>query len=283
VLYGHGIHKSLPRKEAYNMKILQVLLIIILTGFGCAPSLTNIESVADTMNDYPVKPVTFNEYIIGPGDVMQIEVWRHPEFNVESKVQSNGMITYPLLGTMSVSGKGISQLQQMLVTRLDEYIVNPHVNVQIKSPASNKIYILGEVLKPGVYISETPKTAAEAIALAGGFNHNAKRDKVVLARRGGDKQLKHYVVNIKGIMEGKEGGSDVYLQKGDILFVPLSNVALADRFFVHMQTALSPFLALEQLIVGYPAVEDMVTGEFGEFDDDDNARTTGSTIFVVSP
>jgi len=222
-------------------------------------------------------PIIFSEYIIGPGDVLQIEVWRHSEFNVGAKVQSDGVITYPLLGTMNVSGMGLSEFQTYLIERLDKYLVNPQVNVQVTTPASNKIYVLGEVHAPGIYVHETPKTVSEAIALAGGFNHKAKRNEVVLMRRNADNTLKHFTVNIDGIMKGDETGKDFYMRKGDILFVPLSSVALADRFFNHLSIALNPFLAIEQLVIGYPAFKDVIKWEF------DNGDAPPTIIVPIAP
>jgi polysaccharide export outer membrane protein len=262
------------------MKGLQILFIIIFVMYGCSYSVKNEESAVEALNAMSVPPVIFNEYIIGPGDVLQVEVWRQSEFNLSAKVKPNGVITYPLLGTMKISGMGLNDFQNYLIERLDKYLVNPHVNVQVTTPASNKIYVLGEVESPGVYIRETPLTPAEAIALAGGFNHNAKRDEVALVRRGGDKSLKHFTVDITGIMKGKETGKDFYLQKGDILYVPLSNVALMDRFFGHLQKALSPLLAIEQFFIAYPTFEEVVTSDFGEFDEEPVSSTS---IIVVSP
>ena len=264
------------------IQTISVLTLFCIMLTGCASNGPKKDTMDALDESGSIPPVTFHEYVIGPGDTLKIQVWRHPEFNVGAKVRSDGIITYPLLGTMNISGMGLNEFQKYLIERLDEYIVNPQINVQVTTPASNKLYVLGEVNSPGVYVHETPKTVSEAIALAGGFNHNAKRTEVVLMRRNADNSLKHFIVNIDGLMKGEETGKDFYLSKGDILFVPLSNVALMDRFFIHLSTALTPFLAVEQLIVGYPAFEDVVTNEFGEFDDQED-QSQSQPIFVISP
>lgn len=267
------------------MKIIQKISVLTFLCFLVANCASNGQK-KDAMDELDelgsIPPVTFHEYVIGPGDVLQIQVWRHPEFNVRTKVRSDGIIMYPLIGTMKVSGMGLNEFQTHFREKLNEYIVNPQINVQVTTPASNKLYVLGEVNSPGVYVHETPKTVSEAIALAGGFNHNANRSEVVLMRRNADNSLKHFVINIDGIMKGEESAKDFYLSKGDILFVPLSNVALMDRFFVHLSTALSPFLGFEQLIVGYPPFEDVVTHEFGEFDAEEQQQPS-QPIIVISP
>lgn len=261
------------------MKTIAWGLLISIFLLGCSASVQQQENMDDFL-ETSVPNIRLSEYFIGPGDVLSIQVWRHPDLTSSVEVKSNGMIMLPLLGHMMVSGMSLNEFQDHIKQEFDKYIVDPLVNVQVTAPRSNKIYVLGEVGRPGVYLIESRKTASEAIVLAGGFNHNAKRDSVLLMRKGAGKTLRPVTIDIEGIMEGKEI-KDFDLQKGDVLYVPLSNVALMDRFFNHLSAALSPIIAFEQLIVGYPAFEDVVTHEFGEFDAEDT--TQQPNVIILAP
>jgi polysaccharide export outer membrane protein len=251
------------------MKKLFFLLFACLILLSCTKTAQKRGTVEDVPESAPVPPLTLSEYIVGPGDVLEVNVWRHPDISTSVTVQSNGMITYPLIGDIMASEMSLFDFRDILIGKLDHYIVNPNVRIQVTVPKSNKIYVLGEVHSPGVYALDTPKTVSEAIALAGGFNHNAKRNGSILMRKSTEGTLQHVPIDIAGIMQGKEGFQDFYLQRGDILYVPLSNVALADRFFVHLSAALSPLLGVQQLVIGIPAFKDVVTQRFGEFDDEE--------------
>lgn len=244
------------------MKIIYIFFTLLVLS-GCAVNSQN-DSVQDVKGEVSIPALKLNEYIIGPSDVLQVMVWRHEDLSRDVKVRTDGTIVFPLIGSMKVSGMPLSEFQDHITLRLDKYIVNPQVSIQVKVPTSNKIYVLGEVNKPGVYLPEETKTTTEAIALAGGFNHKAKRSEVLLYRRDAGALSKPIKVNVAGIMKGEDEREDPYLLKGDIIYVPLSNVALMDRFFNHLSLVLGPLLGVESLVIGYPAFEDVIKGEVGE-------------------
>ncbi len=247
------------------MKKISFLLFVSVLLLSCSTAEKKQENVQESIS---IPPIKLSEYIIGPGDVLGVQVWRHKDLNQSVKVQLNGNITFPLVGDMHVSGMPLSEFQVHLSRELDRYIVNPYVSIQVTVFKSNKIYVLGEVRKPGIYFPEESKTVLEAIALAGDFTLNAKRSRVVLFRANGGQYQEAMTFDIKGMARGlKDGEKDMYLQKGDIVYVPLSNVALADRFFRHLSVALYPLLGIEQIVIGIPTFKDVVTGKFGEFDD----------------
>lgn len=251
------------------MKKISFWLFVFVFLLSCSTAEKKQENVQEPQESISIPPIKLSEYIIGPGDVLGVQVWRHKDLNQSVKVQLNGNITFPLVGDMHVSGMPLSEFQIHLSRELDRYIVNPYVSIQVTVFKSNKIYVLGEVLKPGIYFPEESKTVSEAIALAGGFTLNAKRSKVVLFRANGGQYQEAMTFDIKGMARGmKDGGKNMYLQKGDIVYVPLSNVALADRFFGHLSAALAPLLGIQQVVIGIPAFKDVVTGKFGEFSDD---------------
>jgi protein involved in polysaccharide export with SLBB domain len=185
------------------------------------------------------------------------------------------MVSFPLVGDIEVNNMGLSEFRDLFAKKLDKYIVDPQVIIQVTLSMSNKIYVLGEVRKPGIYSLEEPRTISEAISFAGGFTYNAKKKGVVLMRKGEDGVIKPVALDIDMIMNGKETEKDVYLQRGDVVYVPLSNVALVDRFFYHLNTALGGILGTQQAVINYPAVENVTSQHYK-----DNERTQTQTIIV---
>jgi polysaccharide export outer membrane protein len=246
------------------MRALSILVVSVHMLCACA-SVSPPSTLEELSKEQALPPLQLSEYIIGPGDVFQIQVWRHPEFNVTAKVGLDGTITYPLIGTISVANMSLTEFRTLLATRLDEYVVNPQISIQVQVPASQKIYVLGEVQKPGMYLLEGPTTALDAIGTAGGFNHDARRNKAVLVRKQADGKVKAAPIDLSGVLKGDEQYQEAYLRRGDVLFVPLSTVALADRFFNHLATAVYPLLTVQSLVINWPLFKDVITtGDFEE-------------------
>jgi len=256
------------------MKKATLWFCVLILLMGCATSVHQQERPQESPVAESVPPIKLNEYIIGPGDVLQIQVWRHPDFSTTVKVQPDGMVSLPLVGDLKVTNMGLFEFRDLLAQKLDEYYVDPQVSVQVATSLSNKFYVLGEVRKPGIFILEEPKTISEAIIFAGGFTYNAKRNGVVLMRKGADGAMKPVPFDVDAIMDGKEPEKDIYLQRGDVLYVPLSNVSLVDRFFYHLNLALSGILGTEQLVINYPGLENVISGDYKD-------TTTQQTTIIV--
>jgi len=258
------------------MKKAILWLFVFVLFAGCTESVQKQEAMLEAPESVSVPPITLNEYIIGPGDVLQVQVWRHSDFSATVKVQPNGMVSFPLVGDIEVKNMGLFEFRDLFAKKLDKYIVDPQVIIQVTLSMSNKVYVLGEVRKPGIYSLDEPRTISEAISHAGGFTYNAKKQGVVLMRKGADGvTTKPVAFDIDMIMNGEEPEKDVYLQRGDVVYVPLSNVALVDRFFYHLNTALSGVLGTQQAVINYPAVENVTSGQYR-----DQGQTQTQTIIV---
>ena len=257
------------------MKKAILWLCVLILSMGCATSVKEQESSMKSPADTTVPPIKLSEYIIGPGDVLQVKVWRHPDFSSTVKVEPNGMVSFPLVGDLQVSNMGLTEFRDLLARKLDKYVVDPQVSVQVAAALFNKFYVLGEVRKPGMFILDEPKTISEAIVFAGGFTYNAKKTEVVLMRKGTDGAMKPVQFDIDAIMEGEEPGNDIYLQRGDIVYVPLSNVSLVDRFFYHLNTALSGILGAQQVVINYPGLENVMSGDYKD--------TTNNQTTIIVP
>ena len=127
-----------------------------------------------------------DDYVIGPSDVLAINVWKDPELTRSVPVRPDGKITMPLIGEMQVSGSTALDVQRMITQRLKEYIAKPEVSVIVQEMKSRTYIIVGKITKPGSYDLAKPTTVLEAIAIAGGFLDFAKVNKVYILRRRDD-------------------------------------------------------------------------------------------------
>jgi len=160
------------------------------------------------------------EYLIGPGDVVQVYVWKEADLTRDVTVRFDGKMTLPLLGDVPAAGRTPMQLAQDLQTRLARFVSTPQVTVGVGQPNSQRVFVVGQVLRAGAYPLIGPTTFLQALALAGGFQQFAKSDKVIVVRHtGGTQALVR--VDYKKIESGTDvDGQNVFLQPGDTVVVP---------------------------------------------------------------
>lgn len=160
------------------------------------------------------------EYRISPQDLVDVSVYQEDDLRREARVTQSGRISFPLLGEIEIGGLTALEAEAKIRDLLKGYLVDPHVSVHLKEYHSRKIFILGEVVKPGSYEipSDHPLTVVEAIALAGGFTKIAAPDRTRVVRRVvGRVQSLTIAVN-EVTAGGKE--KDMALQPDDVVFIP---------------------------------------------------------------
>jgi protein involved in polysaccharide export with SLBB domain len=158
--------------------------------------------------------------LLGPGDVVEVRVYREPELTGLYNVGVDGRLTFPLIGDVQADKGGVYELTTEITKRLkQEYIRDPQVTVLLKETRSKKIFVLGLVKKPGSYVFESRMTVVQAIALAGGLQTLASNDLVLIRSQddGGDLKFR---IPFKQISRGQAPNSP--LEPGDILFIPES-------------------------------------------------------------
>lgn len=161
-----------------------------------------------------------NEYLIGPDDVLAVNVWREPEISRTLPVRPDGNISLPLIGNVKASGSTPTQLQQEIRDRLIEYLSNPEVTVLVQEAKSHKFNIIGEIEKPGSYVMAGPMTVLDGIAAAGGLREFARTTKIYVLRVNADGSRVRLPFNYKEIIKGKDLRPDVQLQPRDTIVVP---------------------------------------------------------------
>lgn len=264
-----------------NLKVMSIsyrgIFILILFAFlgGCSTvgTTSKAEEVSPSSDEVQAE-VRITEYILGPGDRVEIMVYRHDDLKRTIPIDPSGKITYPMIGDIQAGGLSIFQFRDNLRDRLAEYIVNPQVSVSVTAVQSQKVYVIGEVTKPGVLSLNKPMSAIEAISEAGGFTLDAKDQSVMVIRGNRDKpQL--IKLDLEDALKKGDITQNIQLRSGDIVYVPSTLIADVSRFSVYLKDILYPILMIEHGIILSPTVIDTLQGEGG--------KVKGTTITIERP
>ncbi len=178
-------------------------------------------------------------FTFGPGDVLAIWVWRHDDLSVDVTVAPDGYITYPLVGRIEVAGRTYEDLVQTLQAAVNDYYVDAKVAVNVKEVVSQKVMVIGEVQTPSVFPITNELSLLEVLTLAGGINPDARTDNVMVVRGGIDNPTR-FTVDVRSLYGQGDMSQMVYLQRGDIVYVPTSTITNVERFFRKLQGILAP-------------------------------------------
>lgn len=159
-----------------------------------------------------------SQYVIGPADVIHVNVWKNTDLSQSVTVDPNGFVSLPLLGDVHVAGMTTDQMAAVLSSRLASYMVNPLITVSVVDIRSRQVYITGEVGKSGAYPLIVPVTILQLIAQAGGLNAYAKRKDIYVLRTTNGRTEK-LPFNYTKVTHG-DGRDNILLQPGDTVIVP---------------------------------------------------------------
>ena len=157
--------------------------------------------------------------VLGPGDVFEVRVYGEDDLSGAYRVASDGGINFPLVGKVQVSNRTAAQVSDDIAERLQAFIKQPSVSVFVKEYTSKKVYVLGQVQRPGTFPYEDGMNIIQAVTIAGGFGKLADQNGTYVTRLvgGTEQRLK---VMVKAIGEGK--APNFRLEPGDIVYVPES-------------------------------------------------------------
>lgn len=178
------------------------------------------DKAADKATAAAEKGRSDESYVIGPNDVLSINVWKEPEVSRSVPVRSDGKISLPLVGELQAGGQTPRQLEQEITKKLQSYISEPEVTVIVTESKSQRINILGMVARPGAYLLSGSTTVLDAIAMAGGFKDFAKKKSIYVLRTGPDGTQKRLPFNYKEVIKGTNPEQNVKLLPGDTLVIP---------------------------------------------------------------
>jgi len=158
-------------------------------------------------------------YLVAPGDVLKILVWKEPELSTEAFVRLDGRVTVPLLGDVMAAGRTPDDLSMEIQAKLGRFLEVPQVTLAVSQAISARFYVLGEVAHPGAYPLPRRVSVVQALALAGGFREFAKKDSIRILRQQGEKQIA-IPFNYKEVEIGVRLEQDIFLDAGDTIVVP---------------------------------------------------------------
>ena len=158
-------------------------------------------------------------YTIGPQDVLDISVWKEPELTRSVPVRPDGKISLPLLNDVQAAGLTPSQLAALITTNLRKFVTAPQVTVIVTAINSQRVFIIGEVLRPGAFPLLPGMTVLQALSSAGGFTQFASLSKIYILRNEDGKQTKH-PFNYKAAINGKQVDQNFLMKAGDQIVVP---------------------------------------------------------------
>jgi polysaccharide export outer membrane protein len=169
-------------------------------------------------------------YRINKDDTLFISVWRQPDLSLEVIVRPDGMISFPLIGDIEAVGKTLTQLDQEITEKLSTYVREPQVSVMVKKFGGNRVIVLGDVAKPGVYTYANEIRIVEALALAGDCTKFAVKNNVLVIR--GDIHNNPQVIkaNLIRFIKYADLSQNIPIQPQDIVFVPRTLVGNINAF-----------------------------------------------------
>jgi len=159
------------------------------------------------------------DYVIGVDDALEIGYWQDKEMSAAVTVRPDGYISLPLLNDVKAAGLTPEELRAAVAKAATNFVEDPTVSVVVKAINSRKVYITGQVAKPGPYLLTDTTSVLQMIAIAGGVAEYAKKDKITIVRREDGKEVVH-TFNYKDVSKGKAMAQNITLKPGDTIVVP---------------------------------------------------------------
>lgn len=174
------------------------------------------------------------DYVMCPGDVLQVVVYGHEDLstlaantqNSPYVVRPDGKVSFPLIGDVDVTGKTVTQFREELVSRFSQYLVTPSISVNVTKLGTTRVYVLGEIKRPGLYELEKSHKVIDALAKAEGFTEKSGKKNVFLVRAGSTEVEK---LNINNFLTKGDQKGNVVLNEGDCLYLTSNHKILFSK------------------------------------------------------
>jgi polysaccharide export outer membrane protein len=193
------------------------ILIVLISVLCVSAAQAQQKSINNAAAQTP--PTNDNTYVIGPEDVLTIDVWKEKELSGPVPVRPDGKISLPLLNDVQAAGLTPMQLMSSLSEKLKKFVSDPTVTVTVTTINSRKVYILGEVTRPGAFPLVPDMTVLQALTTAGGLTPYAKTSKIYILRSQNGAQNK-LAFNYKQVVRGGSPEQNILLKSGDTVVVP---------------------------------------------------------------
>jgi polysaccharide export outer membrane protein len=161
-----------------------------------------------------------DEYRLHAGDTIDISVWGEEQLRRDTIIRPDGRISFPLAGDVVAAGRTVSQVQKEIESRLRAYVAEPVVTITVSSLNGNRVFVIGQVNKPGVLIMNPQLTVLQTLSLAGGFTPFAKADDIVIMRGPAGSGQTVLRFRYGDVSRGRSLEQNVVLESGDVVIVP---------------------------------------------------------------
>ncbi|MEK0086037.1 polysaccharide biosynthesis/export family protein [Benzoatithermus flavus] len=159
-------------------------------------------------------------YRLNPGDVIRLSVWKEESLTREATVQPDGSVSFPLAGQVPAAGRTAAELENEVRNRIARYVADPVVTIELLDARGNRVYVLGEVQKPGQFQLDRPTSLVQALALAGGLTPFAARKSIRLLRRDEKGVEQVTILDLDRVTKDTSAAGNLVLQAGDTIIVP---------------------------------------------------------------
>ncbi|MFM1990079.1 MAG: Polysialic acid transport protein kpsD precursor [Pseudomonadota bacterium] len=190
---------------------LAATALALLAGLAQAPAAAQQPPTAEAARD---------DYLLGPGDAIRIQVFQNPDLTVEARVSEAGVISFPLLGALRIGGLSPTAVERLIGQRLRDgkYLQNPQVTVNVTTFRSQQVSVLGNVARPGRYPLETTgMRLSEVLSLAGGVAATGADEVVLVTTRGGKPM--RLEIDLVDMFASGDLSKDPQMQAGDVIYV----------------------------------------------------------------
>ena len=172
----------------------------------------------------PVNAQEVTDYIMCPGDVLQVVVYGHEDLstmagntqNSPYVVRPDGRVSFPLIGDVETTGKTVTQFREEITSRFSKYIIEPQITVNVVKLGTTRVYVLGEIKRPGLYELEKSHRVIDALAKAEGFTEKSAKKNIFLVRAGSTEVEK---LNVNDFLTKADQKANLVLNEGDCLYL----------------------------------------------------------------
>lgn len=197
--------------------------LVVLAAIGCAASKT-------PYHEEPAAAGQAEEYVLQAGDVVEVKFFYSPELNERITIRPDGKITLQLAKEIKAAGLTPAELEAVLVEKYSRIIQQPEIAVIMREFAGQKVYVGGEVVAPKLVALNGGMTALQAILSAGGLRDSAYVKNIIIISKGPMNKPVIRTVDLSGALTGADPGEDVFLRPFDVVYVPKTFIAKANRF-----------------------------------------------------
>ena len=202
----------------YNIRGVWLSALCLLV-FGAGTGSAQVQNGSTVASSAVVAAPDAGEYVIGPDDVLSIVFWRDKDLTSDAVVRPDGKISLPLLNDVEAAGLTPSRLRAKLIEAASRYVEDPNVTVVVRQINSRKVFVTGEIARPGSYPLMGQTTVLQILAIAGGLKEYAD-DKNIMVMRFEKNYTVHYVFNYHDVSRGKSLTQNIELKPGDTIVVP---------------------------------------------------------------